>query len=352
MEGKDKTMLAARLYSPITTKISDFNLGELNEKIKIERVPIPRPRNGEVLIKVEKCAINPMDLSTLKGTYGTKPTQASNEPSQLGHEGCGTVISSGGGILSWRLQGKRVAFFSKCTAWAEYVAVPAVKCIDIGATPWEQATSVFVNPMTVMAFIEVATAGGNKTILHTVGASALGKMLIRYGKRVGIEVISIVRKPEAEKVCRDLGCKYVLNSTDQEFHNKLKEVCVQTKCKLAFDAVGGELTATVLNAMLDGAEIYVYGGLSEQPVSNISVRDLIFKNKCVKGFWLTEYIKSKYTVGLLQWTWTVVPLLTSDFSSDISSEVKLENLQEGLLQYAKNMAGGKVLVNCNITETK
>lgn len=126
--------------------------------------------------------------------------------------------------------------------------------------------------MTVMAFIEMATNQHQTTILHTVGASALGKMLIRYGKRVGIEVISIVRKPEAEKVCRDLGCKYVLNSTDEDFYNKLKNICTATKCKLAFDAVGGSLTSTVLNAMIDGAECYVYGGLSEQPVTNISIR--------------------------------------------------------------------------------
>lgn len=92
---EQKTMLAARLYSPISTKIQDFTLEELNEKIKIEEIPIPKPRNGEVLVKVEKCAINPMDLSTLKGTYGVKSGEASNQPSQLGHEGCGTVVASG-----------------------------------------------------------------------------------------------------------------------------------------------------------------------------------------------------------------------------------------------------------------
>lgn len=75
---------------------------------------------------------------------------------------------------------------------------------------------------------------------------------------------------------------------------------------------------------------------------------MIFKNKSVKGFWLTEYIKSKYSVGLLQWSWTIVSLLGSDFSTEVGGEVKLDKLNEGLLQYSKNMSGGKILVNCNL----
>lgn len=80
-------------------------------------------------------------------------------------------------------------------------------------------------------------------------------------------------------MCRDCGASYVLNSEDADFHTKLKDVCSQTKCKLGFgnqmphrvaditaDAVAGKLSGTVLNGMVDGSVLYVYGGLSEQPV--------------------------------------------------------------------------------------
>jgi NADPH2:quinone reductase len=339
-------MLACRLHAPISTKMTDFTLEELQEKVKVDSIAVPTPDSGQVLIRVEKCAINPADLSTLKGTYGLKEGTQSG-PSQLGMEGCGTVVSSGGGLLAWRLVGKRVAFISKSCGWAQYAVVNATQCIDIENTPWENATSVFVNPMTVMGFIEMAQSAGQSAIVHTAAASALGKMLIRYGKRVGIEIICVVRKEEAEQTCRNLGAKYVFNSNDSEFLTKLREACQKTKCKMAFDAVAGSLTGTILNALVDGGEVYVYGGLSEQPISQISPRDLIFKNKAVKGFWMSEYVKSKYKLGLLQWTWTIVPLLTSDFASDVIGEVKLEEIHQGILKYAKNMSSGKIIVNCN-----
>ncbi len=52
----------------------------------------------------------------------------------------------------------------------------------------------------------------------------------------------------------------------------------QLNATIAIDAVGGELTGKLLNAMPFGAEVLLYGGLSGMPVSGINSLDLIFKN--------------------------------------------------------------------------
>lgn len=99
--GQPKTMLAARLHAPVTCGIREFTVEELREKIKLDRVPIPQPRHGQVLVRVEKSTINPNDMSTLKGTYGKSSIKEATEPQQLGWEGCGTVVAYGGGWLAW-----------------------------------------------------------------------------------------------------------------------------------------------------------------------------------------------------------------------------------------------------------
>lgn len=91
----DKKYMKAVLY----TGVGEYTYSDLTKEI-------PTPGKGEVLIKVECCALNPSDLYMLGGKYNGTYTY----PVVPGVEGSGTVIASGGGFMAWTLMGKRVAF--------------------------------------------------------------------------------------------------------------------------------------------------------------------------------------------------------------------------------------------------
>ena len=55
---------------------------------------------------------------------------------------------------------------------------------------------------------------------------------------------------------------------------------------LGFEAVGGSLTGDVLECMLNGSSLQVYGALSGQPSSGLTARNFSFQRKTVSGFWL------------------------------------------------------------------
>ena len=80
--------------------------------------------------------------------------------------------------------------------------------------------------------------------------------------------------------------------TDKDFNEDLNKVAKDFNATIAFDAVAGELTSTLSSSMPNNSTIYVYGGLSGQPISGLSIGDLIFKNNRVFGFWLVEYGKN------------------------------------------------------------
>lgn len=91
---------------------------------------IPTPASGEVLIKVECAVINPSDLYMMQGNYNGE----FDYPLTPGSEGMGTVVANGGGVMGWRLVGKRVGFsrpgekggkFSRGGAYAEYIVTTA-----------------------------------------------------------------------------------------------------------------------------------------------------------------------------------------------------------------------------------
>ena len=54
---------------------------------------------------MDSAPINPSDLALLKGSYGS----TKKYPYVPGFEGAGTVVENGGGLMGWRLVGKRVA---------------------------------------------------------------------------------------------------------------------------------------------------------------------------------------------------------------------------------------------------
>jgi len=326
-----------------TPPYSMWKLEDVKKAIKVEKIPLPTPRPGQVLVKMERSPINPSDLGSLSGHYD--PNKKSEYPITPGFEGCGTVVASGGGIMAWRLLGKKVAI-NGTSLWAEYAIADALTSLPVPDNlSWEQCAGAFVNPLTVLAFVEIAINEGHTAILHTAAASSLGKMLIRHAKRHNVKVICVVRREDQVKQCEAAGATLILNTADADFDEKLKEMTAKYNCRLAFDAVAGELTGQILAGMPEGSQVQVYGGLSGKASANISPTDLIFKKKSVVGFWLKDYIDHKYKLGLFFWMRELARLLNGDLSSDIGKQFSLKDTPEALCYYVANMSAGKVLIN-------
>lgn len=71
----------------------------------VERIPIPKPRAGEVLYKVEACGVCHTDLHVMKGDV------AFPSPAVLGHETAGEVVELGRGVDNLSVGDKVVTSF-------------------------------------------------------------------------------------------------------------------------------------------------------------------------------------------------------------------------------------------------
>lgn len=90
---------------------------------------------------------------------------------------------------------------------------------------------------------------------------------------------------------------------------------------ILFDAVAGELTGQILDAMPRGSTAYVYGALSMQPVSGISPSSLIFQGKTLTGWWLSEWLKGKNILSQALFLRKLKQLLKTQLKSEIAKEV-------------------------------
>lgn len=313
------------------------------DALRIERRPIPNPGPNEVLIKVAAAPINPSDLSFIEGLYGLKkPT-----PVIPGFEGSGTVVAVGKGVMGKYLSGKQVACVSHDQGdgvWAEYMVTSANLALPLGkSVSLEQGAMSVVNPLTAMSFLELSKEGKHGAIVQTAAASALGQMVNRLFRIEGIHVINIVRRSQQVELLKKQGAEIVINSNDSDFDQQLSAACQRYQANLAFDAVSGSLTSKVLDAMPKNSKVLVYGGLSYEP-AQADPGQLIFSNKSIEGFWLTNWLGKKNLLQIMLMWKKAQRLIQTDLASNVRKQYPLQDVQIAIEEYKNQMTGGKILL--------
>jgi len=309
--------------------------------LRIEQRPVPKPGPNQVLVKIAASPINPSDLAFLDGFYGFKPPT----PVVPGIEGSGTVVAVGSGMMGRYLYGKRVAVVGQGGGvWSEFGVFRASAVLPLNEdVSLEKGAMSIVNPLTAMAFISIAKKGKHKTIVHGAAASALGQMVNRLCQSEGMQVINIVRKESQVEKLKNQGAAIVLNSNAPDFDQSLYETADQHQAFLAFDPIAGAMTQRMLAAMPKHSKAIVYGALSYEPVV-ADPGQLIFQDKKIEGFWLTNWMDEKNLISSLKLWRRVQNSLEDELTSEVRSQYALHDIQKAIEEYQGRMSGGKILL--------
>jgi len=167
-------------------------------------------------------------------------------------------------------------------------------------------------------------------------------MIVRLGRRFSLPVINVVRRDEQAEELQALGAEHTVVSTDAAFDRQLTLMARRLRATLAFDAVAGDITRRVLDAMPRGGQALVYGGLSLE-AAQVNPAALIFEGKRVCGFWLSEWLRGKTLLDRFLLSRQVQGMLAGDLQSHVQARLPLEAGAQALEQYAQNMGAGKVL---------
>lgn len=359
--------------------------GEL--EVFFERRPMPAPKPHEVLAKVQATPINPSDLGLLFGGADMSTARASTrdglpvitadvpppgmramagrigEALPIGNEGSGVVVAAGDSPEAQALLGKTVAMLGG-EIYAEYRCLPVAMCLPLpdGTDPADGA-SCFVNPLTSQAFVETMRMEGHSAIVHTAAASNLGQMLVKICAADGVPLVNIVRSDAQAKLLKDLGAEHVVNSSDDDFQDKLVAAIVETGATLGFDAIGGgKLAGQILSAMEVAAvkrmttysrygsdtfkQVYIYGALDLGPTILNRSFGLTWS---LSGFLLTPFLQKAGAEVVGRLRQRVVDELTTTFKSHYSHEVSLTEALDLDVAHAYNAkrTGEKYLIRPN-----
>ena len=360
-----------------TTLTSDGTL-----TVEIANSEFPDPTGNQVLVKMEAAPINPSDLAILTGAAdfenaeyspgkvvakmpepfnsGQKARHGQRLPA--GNEGAGTVVATGDSDMAKALMGQRVACVPG-TAYSQYAIADASMCLPLGDHSAEDGASSFVNPMTALGFAENAKMDGQEAILHTVGASNLGQMLVKICREDGLGLVNIVRKSDQVDLLKDLGAKHIVNSADGDFMDQLKSAIDETNAFYGFDPIGGgKMVDSCFKAMEQVASkkmseysrygsnqqkrMFIYGRLDMGPTTLTPSYGFGWT---LSGWLLTPFLQMAGGETVARMRKRVLDNLTTTFASSYKSKVDLEAMltKEAILDYRQMKTGEKYLVMPN-----
>lgn len=318
---------------------------ETSGALHVREISVPQPGPGQVLIQMAAAPINPSDIGFIKGSHGVQK----GDRVVPGFEGSGTVVAAGQGLLPRLLLGRRVTCSTPSGGtWAEYLVVSASNCFPLSKNlSFEEGSMLIVNPLTAVAFFEIAKKGKHKAMINHAAAGALGRMILRMGQSKHVPVIHIVRREAQVELLRSMGAEHILNSTDSGFDEKLHCISHQLKATLILDPVGGEQTLRLLNAAPSGSTALVYGSLSGIK-NDPAAQTLTDSTKHMDGFYMPDWLRTK---NILQVLWNlrqVQHLAANELHTTVQVRFPLTQVQQALELYQANPTAGKVLLVSNI----
>lgn len=208
--------------------------------------PVPKPKAGEVLLRVAAAGVNRPDLLQRQGLY-PPPKGASDIP---GLEVAGEVVVAGGGLK----KGARVCALVNGGGYAEYVAVPAGQCLPVprGLSDIEAACLPETFFTVWRNVFDLGRLQKGEWLLVHGGNSGIGTTAIQLARTLGAKVIATARGAAKTTACKKLGAHHAIDSSTADIAAEVLRVTKGKGADVVLDMLGGDSFARDLACMATG----------------------------------------------------------------------------------------------------
>ena len=180
--------------------------------IRVGELPRPEPARGQVLVKVEAVAVNPIDTYIRSGVVAMQLPK----PFVIGCDLAGVVESVGDGVSGFE-PGMRVwcsnqGLLGRQGTFAEYAAVDAdwLHALPDGVAARDAAAVALVAITAHLGLFRDAKLGSGETIAVIGGTGGVGSMVVQMAKLAGARVITTAGSDAKVEAARGLGADEVI----------------------------------------------------------------------------------------------------------------------------------------------
>ena len=259
-------------------------------EVKLERVPVPAPGPGQVLIEVAYCGICHSDLSLIDGIF---PPQ--RDVVIQGHEAAGVIAELGPGVKGWAVGDRvipaaarpcgecpeclrarydhclsiRLMAFAYDGAWAEFHVAQAAGLTRVPDNVSLQQAALLADAVSTPfgAVVRTGKVGIGEAI-GVWGVGGVGTHVVQLARLVGAApIIAFDLIPEVRERALELGADYAFDPNEEGVRERVLEITGGRGLDVAFDVVGIQDTFQQARKSLRTGGRLVAVGMSNQKVS-------------------------------------------------------------------------------------
>lgn len=277
--------------------------------LQFEDAPDPHATPGRVVVRVEACALNHLDLWQRRGLERvTIPF-----PHISGAEVAGTVAEIGAGVRGVTL-GQRVmvqpglscGMCARCLAgedflcpsydvlgyqsdggYAEFVAVPAANLIALPDHIDAVAAAAF--PLTFLTAWHMLYAGGQlragDTVLVVAAGSGVGQAAVQLAKAARARVIATARGVEKCERARQLGADEVIDSQAEDVPKRVRALTAGRGVDIVIEHVGVATWDASVRSLRTGGRLVTCGATTGHAAS-LDLRHLFARQLTFVGSYM------------------------------------------------------------------
>jgi NADPH:quinone reductase-like Zn-dependent oxidoreductase len=300
----------------------------------------PDPGEGQALVQVLAAPINPSDVLTLTGEYGSLPPL----PAVGGNEGVGRVVAHGPGVGAPPI-GQTVLLPVGCGTWATHVVADAKKLLPLPneADPLQLAMMTVNPPTAKLMLSEFVDLQPGEWVIQNAANSGVGEYLVQIAKLRGLKTVNVVRREAAIEAVQAAGGDVVLVD-GPGLIKRVAEATGAASIRLGIDAVGGEATNRLAGCLAVGGTLVNYGMMSGKDCV-ISPRNFVFKDVTLKGFWLAWWFRNApFDKQMAVMGEIAKSIATGKLHTRVHATYDLPQIREAVMAAASGERNGKVLV--------
>ncbi|GHO42633.1 zinc-binding dehydrogenase [Ktedonospora formicarum] len=273
--------------------------------LRVEDIAQPTPGPGDVLVKVQACGVNRLDVYSRTGRTKVAPM-----PHISGSEVAGEIVALGQAVGGLKVgQAVVVApylFCGQCEfcrsgeeviclkgdivglgsqgGYAEYISVPASSIVprpdNVDAV---SAAAVGLSAITAWHMLtRKAPLQPGQDVLVQAGGSGVGSAAIQIAKLAGARVITTVSNEEKRAKALELGADEVINYREQDFLQEVRHLTGKRGVNVVVEHVGPDTWEKSVACLARKGRLVTCGATSGNE-SKINLWNLFAKEQTLIG---------------------------------------------------------------------
>jgi NADPH:quinone reductase len=300
----------------------------------------PSVGEHDVLIDVKAAGLNFPDVLMIQGKYQMQPEM----PFIPGGECAGVVEAVGAKVTRFKV-GDKVLSAGGSGAFCEKIAVH-----EMGAFPmpeglsFEQAAGVSITYFTsYYALKQRANLQPGETLLVLGAAGGVGTSAIELGKHMGAKVIAAASTDEKLALCKKLGADEVINYSEANLKDAIKELTGGKGVDVVYDPVGGDYAEPAIRGMAWNGR-YLVIGFASGPIPKIALNLTLLKGCALVGVFWGRFAGEEPAVNLknIEELWEL--FASGKISPVVTDSFPIEQYEEAFNCMIERRARGKVIL--------